>query len=209
VTRVKSKSVRSPSRSRRHLSGSMDVLKAIQGYVSKMIDQCSGVKVLLLDSETVRLPRSEAVVVTPMVGPPAHHPSPDARHFARIDNVSLAVPRSLPDRPHRQHLPRTDAASQVPRISPSQRRIHQGSREGTPRTKVWRVLALYVSFENFLASALWLKRQVTQSSAISSRRAQSSVSQKPTSTRSSEKYKYVSFHPSPSLCGPRVLIVPW
>jgi hypothetical protein len=36
----------------------MDVLKAVQTYVNKMISCTSGIKVLLLDSETVSLPRN-------------------------------------------------------------------------------------------------------------------------------------------------------
>jgi hypothetical protein len=32
----------------------MDVIKAVQNYVNKMIDEVAGMKVLLLDTETVR-----------------------------------------------------------------------------------------------------------------------------------------------------------
>ena len=72
----------------------MDILKAVQTYISKMISEAPGMKVLLLDSHTVR------------------RPSPNLRDMSSlpVDSYSLSgddpnrtpFPRDLPHRPNRQ-----------------------------------------------------------------------------------------------------------
>ena len=51
-------------------STGLDVVKAVQQYITKMVSEVTGMKVLLLDTETVRLLwiQSPSVLLWPRVG---------------------------------------------------------------------------------------------------------------------------------------------
>lgn len=74
----------------------MDCLQATTAYINKIISNTSGIKVLLLDAETVRPLPSLCTRTNTFV---------DGCSLARVDSIDPALPRSLPYRPHRQPVP--------------------------------------------------------------------------------------------------------
>lgn len=79
----------------------MDCLKAVQAYVDKAITQTRGIKVLLLDADTVSLALALTGHTTiRLVTNQQMHT--DSNRLARDDPVAPLVARSIPHRPDRQ-----------------------------------------------------------------------------------------------------------
>lgn len=100
VSHVCTSSQLSRQPSRVHISGQsptrMDCLKAIQGYIDKIVTNTPGIKVLLLDAETVRYP------ATAPERSSADTSTTDADPLARFDSIHPPLARGVPYGPYRQ-----------------------------------------------------------------------------------------------------------
>lgn len=78
----------------------MDVIKAIQHYVDKMINDVPGMKVLLLDMETVSL-EENCIVLCKVFW----RTSQDTHSVTGHDTICIADKGMLPNWSHRQSQP--------------------------------------------------------------------------------------------------------
>lgn len=82
----------------------MDVLKAVQFYVNRMLSSASGIKVLLLDAETASSRRNSLAYLNCLV---------DSHRVAGQHHITPAVTRGLFDGQAGQWQPRRDARTKV------------------------------------------------------------------------------------------------
>jgi hypothetical protein len=134
--------------------GGLDVLRAVQTYVNKVVTATSGIKVLLLDADTVSASCSRKRLYG------AHWtPRPDGYTLAGYHAVCAALARSLPHRQDRQPFAfsafvvivsarerwsREAAASQVCMPLTADRGEHRSLRKGDSRSSLRQLLALFV-----------------------------------------------------------------
>ena len=113
----------------------MDVVKAVETYVTRMVSEPSAMKVLLLDSHTVRgaSPRSSRDLI---IADPHRLPS--------LNTVYTTGPPGVPDRPHRQQEARAHDAHEVRLLPAEQRRQPRGDAARAKGAKVRRVLPVSV-----------------------------------------------------------------
>ena len=93
----------------------MDVVKAVETYISKMVSVPSAMKVLLLDSHTVRLYMADNI-------PHALTASSDSHSVPCLYAVHPPLAPSLSHRPHRQQQARAHGAHEVRMLSAERRR---------------------------------------------------------------------------------------
>jgi len=93
----------------------MDVVKAVETYVNKLVSTPASMKVLLLDTHTVRLDLYSYRHATSLV-------ILDTYCLTSSHTVNTVIPPGLLNRPDRQQETRTHAAHEVRLLSTNQRR---------------------------------------------------------------------------------------
>ena len=121
----------------------MDVVKAVETYITKMVSTPSSMKVLLLDNHTVRFGlhvclSDPMLTRTPSLGTDSHR-------LAFRHSVDAPVAPGLPDGQDRQQQARPHAAHEVRLLPPTERGELRSPHGGAPRAQVRRVLPLSVS----------------------------------------------------------------
>lgn len=96
----------------------MDVFKAVETYITKMVSEPSAMKVLLLDTHTVRGDISSVLLRKNQL----YSAFTDANRLFGIHSVDSAIAPSLPDGPDRQQETRSDGTHEVHLLSPAERR---------------------------------------------------------------------------------------
>ncbi len=150
------------------ISPKMDVTKAVSAYIDRMITEVPGMKVLLLDAETVS---DRPALADPCCTWSGRHETAlthtlssfsfscvllcltwttdrplerltDADHQHGLHAVQPPLPRGLPHGPHREHSARPHAPSQVRRFPPPDARKRREARARAAGAQIRRVLDL-------------------------------------------------------------------
>jgi len=93
----------------------MDVIKAIETYVTRMVSEPSAMKVLLLDSHTVRKLDSSLLATELKAF------SQDTYSVPGVNAVNITLSSSLSHRPHRQLKTGSLTTHEMRLLSPEQR----------------------------------------------------------------------------------------
>lgn len=96
----------------------MDVFKAVETYITKMVSEPSAMKVLLLDTHTVR----EGMSPVPLRKNQLHSGFIDTNRLFGIYSVDLVITPSLPNGPDRQQETGSNDAHEVHLFPPAERR---------------------------------------------------------------------------------------
>ena len=91
----------------------MDVVKAVETYITKMVSVPSAMKVLLLDSHTVRASHDGLALIEPR---PFFS---DTDSVPSLDAVRPSLTSGLPHRSHRQQQARTHGSYEM-RVLPAE-----------------------------------------------------------------------------------------
>lgn len=94
------------------------MFKAVETYITKMVSEPSAMKVLLLDTHTVRGDMS----LVPLRTNQLHSGFTDTNCLFGIYSVDFVIAPSLPDGPDRQQETRSDGTHEVHLFSPAERR---------------------------------------------------------------------------------------
>lgn len=122
------------------MTATMDVFKAVETYITKMVSEPSAMKVLLLDTHTVRgdvpfIPLRKSQLPAGFV---------DTNRLLGIHSVDFVIAPSLPHRPNRQQETRSDGAHEVRLLPAAKRRQPRSVGGRVERAEVRRILPLSV-----------------------------------------------------------------
>ncbi len=117
----------------------MDVVKAVETYITKMVSTPSSMKVLLLDNHTVS---TSVACVAPFHGSSWRS---DSHRLPVRNTIYAPLTPSIPHGQDRQQEARAHGAYEVYLLPTTERRELRSSRCGAEGTEVWRVLPLSVS----------------------------------------------------------------
>jgi hypothetical protein len=117
----------------------MDVFKAVETYITKMVSEPSAMKVLLLDTHTVR-----GCVPFISAAQKPYGRFTDTNCLLSIHSVNSAIAPSLPDRQDRQQETGSDGTHEMRLFPPAERRQPRSVGSRVERAEVRGILSLSV-----------------------------------------------------------------
>ena len=125
----------------------MSIIELVKDYITKAVTSVQGMKVLLLDKETVRFLCTLSFY---LFFPPNFLFSPDGDCFHGVPSKFLFETRSVSLREPLQRVSRTAHAPQGDCHRPPDARKHHCAPKGTPNAKISRISHLYAISFSFL-----------------------------------------------------------